>query len=361
MKPTGVVPLSPNGNNAAGESSPSLSTSSFEQPVIATNGSRPFSDTYAEWDDPSTIAAIEEALSQCGDVVRLEADAGFPRALREACPDIVFNVAEGLGGATRESYVPTFCEFWQIPYTGSDPLALATCLDKARAKEVLLHHRVPTPDFMVAGDPRQLDRWAHFPCMVKPLHEGSSKGITSRSLCHTPNEAEAEVRRINLMYGEPAIVERFLGGREFTVAILGGGAAARPLPLVELDFGTLPREAPPIYGYEAKWIWDRPESPLDIFKCPAECDGALRDRIEEISLAAFRALRCRDWARIDVRCDDEGSPQVLEVNPLPGVLPDPDANSCFPKAARAAGLSYEDVIKTVLHAGIERYGLIFAL
>ncbi len=324
------------------------------------NGAGRYPDTYAEWDDPTTVAAIEAALSEFGEVIRLEVNRDFPAALLAAKPDIVFNIAEALGGAFRESYVPTFCEFWGIPYTGSDPLALATCLDKARAKEVLLYHGIPTPEFTVAEAPQDIDGWPHEPCVVKPLHEGSSKGVTRRSLCRTRADARAEVGRIIRTYGEPAIVERYLSGREFTVAILGDGAGARALPLVELDFGALPPEAPPIYGYEAKWIWDRPERPLDIFKCPAECDPALERAIEDIALSAFRALRCRDWARIDIRCDERGLPYVLEVNPLPGVIPDPEANSCYPKAARAAGLSYTDIIQTVLRAGAERHGLVFA-
>jgi D-alanine-D-alanine ligase len=159
------------------------------------------------------------------------------------------------------------------------------------------------------------------------------------------------------VYHEPAIVERFLPGREFTVAILGNGKRARALPLVELNFDALPPEARPIYGYEAKWIWDRPDSPLDIFECPASCDPRLAERVEEIALDAYRILRCRDWARVDVRCDDRGRPQVIEVNPLPGVIPDPAANSCYPKAARAAGIEYDQLIQTVLHTAASRYDL----
>lgn len=361
MKPAGVAPLSSNGNEPAATPPPPLFSINGTSKASSTNGASRFVDQYVEWDDPATIAAIEETLSQFGEVIRLEATEDFPAALQASRPDIVFNIAEALGGAVRESYVPTFCEFWGIPYTGSDPLALATCLDKARTKEVLLQHGIPTPEFIVADDPADLELWEHEPCVVKPLHEGSSKGITRDSLCRTRAEAEAEVQRVKDRYDEPAIVERYLAGREFTVAILGDGREARVLPLVELDFATLPADAPPIYGYEAKWIWDRPEKPLDIFVCPAACDPSLQRRIEEICLGAFRALRCRDWARIDVRCDADGEPHILEVNPLPGIIPDPEANSCYPKAARAAGLSYADIIETVLRAGAERYGLTSAL
>lgn len=317
-------------------------------------------DTYAEWDDEDTIAAIEAALSRAGDVIRLEADPEFPSRLRETAPDIVFNFAEGMGGASREGHVPAFCEYWGIPYSGSDPLTLGICLDKARTKEILLHYGVPTPGFQVVVHADQVGNSLGLPVIVKPLHEGSSKGITQGSFCASWNEVQAEVERITEAYGEPAIIEPFLDGREFTVAILGNDEGATALPIVELDFSVLPQDVPRIYGYEAKWIWDRPERPLDIFHCPARCTEPLRRRIEAVALSAYRTLRCRDWARVDVRCDRDGVPHVLEVNPIPGILPDPDANSCYPKAARAAGLSFEELVLTVLRTAAARYDVTVA-
>lgn len=316
-----------------------------------------FADTYAEWDDEATIAAVEAALSRAGEVVRLEADADFPARLREARPDIVFNLAEGMGGPSRESHVPALCEFWGIPYSGSDPLSLGICLDKARAKECLGHHRIPTPGFEVVESASALPTSLQLPVIVKPLHEGSSKGISQRSVCGDWGDVERELRLIIETYGQPAIIERFLDGREFTVALLGNDGDCRTLPIVELDLETLPVDRHPVYGFEAKWIWDRPEEPLDIFQCPARCTPELRNRIEEVAHAAYRRLRCRDWARIDIRCDADENPYVLEVNPLPGVLPDPNANSCYPKAARAAGLSFDEMIISVLRAATTRYGI----
>lgn len=232
---------------------------------------------------------------------------------------------------------------------------MGTCLDKARTKETLSHHGIPTPEFRVVSDPGQIDRSLVLPVMVKPLHEGSSKGITQRSLCETWAEVEDEVARVVKRYHEPAIIERFLNGREFTVAVLGNDGDGRVLPIVELDFGTLPEGAKPIYSFESKWIWDTRENQLALYQCPAQCSAELQQQIEEITLAAFRTLRCRDWARIDVRCDEDDTPYILEVNPLPGVLPDPRYNSCYPKAARAAGLSFDEVILAVLRAAAERH------
>jgi D-alanine-D-alanine ligase len=129
------------------------------------------------------------------------------------------------------------------------------------------------------------------------------------------------------------------------------------LPIVGMDFDALPDGALPVYGFEAKWLWDRPDAPLRIFECPAAISDALRRTIESTTLRAYQALGCRDWSRVDVRLDAAGVPNVIEVNPLPGILPDPADNSCFPKAARAAGISYESLIQTCLTLAGERQGI----
>lgn len=330
---------------------------------VSTHAQRGVDDQYAEWDDAETIDAVEHALSALGEVVRLEATMDFPERLREAHPDIVFNMVEGLGGANREALVPAICEFYEIPYSGSDPFTLALCLDKARTKEVLSYHGIPTAAFQVvhhvddlAGGLTRLRR-LRFPLFAKPLHEGSSKGITERNLCRTPAELDAQVRFLLDRYTQPVLVEEFLPGDEFTCAVLGNGGNAQVLPIVGIDFGALPPGALPIYGFEAKWLWDRPENPLDIFACPAPIGDALRSEIERVALSAYRVLDCRDWSRVDVRLDAEGVPCVVEVNPLPGILPDPADNSCFPKAARAAGMSYDELIQTCLMLAAQRQGV----
>jgi D-alanine-D-alanine ligase len=329
-------------------------------PASVPSGSREVGDPvdlYAEWDDEITVAAIETALGEAGEVTRLEATEDFPLRLREAKPDIVFNVAEGLWGPNREAHVPSLCEFWGVPYTGSDPLTLAICLDKGRAKEILAYHGVPTAEFTVAPGGERLDGIPSLPVVVKPVHEGSSKGITQASLCRTRAEVGRAVGLVWKRYRQPALVERWLPGREFTCAILGNGPGTQVLPVVEVDFDALPRGAARLYSYEAKWLWDTPARPLAIFQCPATVSRGLARQIEQTVLAAYRVLRCRDWARIDLRCDARGVPHVLEVNPLPGVLPDPAMNSCFPKAARAAGLDYGSMIRAVLQAGAARHGI----
>jgi D-alanine-D-alanine ligase len=158
-------------------------------------------------------------------------------------------------------------------------------------------------------------------------------------------------------YQQPVLVEQYLPGAEFTCAVLGNGASARVLPIVGMNFAALPPGALPVYGYEAKWVWDRPENPLEMFACPAPIDPALTAEIERVTLATYRVLGCRDWTRVDVRLDAAGVPHVIEVNPLPGILPDPADNSCFPKAARAAGMSYDALIQACLLAAAERQGV----
>jgi D-alanine-D-alanine ligase len=318
-------------------------------------------DEFAEWDSPSTIAAVAAALRKFGEVVHLEATDDFPQRLRETRPDIVFNIAEGLRGPNREAHVPAFCEFYGIPYSGSDPFTLALCLDKARTKEILRSHGVPTADWWLVSTPADLAALASrplpLPLFAKPVHEGSSKGITERNFVASRESLEPVVLELLERYDQPVIIEAFLPGAEFTCGVLGNGSTARVLPIVGMNFDSLPAGALPIYGFEAKWLWDRPEEPLDIFSCPADVPEPLRAEIERVTLQAYQALGCRDWSRIDVRLDADGRANIVEVNPLPGILPDPAENSCLPKAARAAGLDYDDLIGACLRAAADRYQL----
>jgi D-alanine-D-alanine ligase len=317
-------------------------------------------DRFAEWDSPATIAAVESALSALGKVVRLEANEDFPARLRATKPDIVFNIAEGLHGVNRESHVPAICEFFAIPYAGSDPFTLSLCLDKAKAKETLAFHGIPTPRFAVVRRIEELAAVAgrlELPLFVKPLHEGSSKGITDGNFCRDRAQLAKQTAFLLDNYDQPVLVEEFLPGKEFTCGVLGNGAEATVLPIVGMNFDTLPEGALPIYSFDAKFVWDRPEKPLEIFQCPARITRRLQASIERVTLDAFRVLGCRDWARIDVRLDGAGVPNVIEVNPLPGILPDPADNSCLPKAARAAGISYEELIQSCLKYAAARQGV----
>jgi D-alanine-D-alanine ligase len=322
---------------------------------LVQNYSHRLSDVYAEWDDTETIEAVKNAIKKIGhEVILIEADESAFEKLKSERPDIVFNIAEGSGGAARESYIPAMLEMLRIPYTASDPITIGICHDKSRCKEILTHHNIPTPSFFITDS--IVNGYPHFkfPGFVKPLHEGSSKGIYNSCVVRNKKELNREVSRIRADYNQPSIVEDFIDGREFTVAVLGNGENTRVLPIVEINLSCVPAEFNRIYSYEVKWIFDTRENKLDIFTCPAEISSKLGKRIEKICLDAYKVLRIRDWARIDVRCDRRENPYIIEVNPLPGILPNPDDNSCFPKAARAAGMNYDRLIQNVLKLAIKR-------
>ncbi len=314
-------------------------------------------DMLAECDSDETIEAVGRALQERHQVVFIESDDKAYGRLKRQRPHLVFNIAECVVGPNRESHIPTVCEMLDIPYTGSDPLTLGVCLDKSRAKEILSYHRIPNPAFWIVESAATIPAGVRLPAIVKPLTEGSSKGIKNNSLVQSLGELYERVEEIVGLYKQPAIVERFLGGREFTVGVLGNAPGYEILPIVEIDHAELPAGAAPIYSYEAKWIWDTREKPLDIFKCPAPIPGVLRAKIENLVARTCGVLRVRDWCRVDVRLDDKGEPNILEVNPLPGILPRPEDNSCLPKAARTAGYSYSDLIHRVVEEAAKRQGL----
>jgi len=324
---------------------------------IDSNSGQP-EDFYIEFDDEETVDAIAKALEKGGcEVAKIEANEEAYNKLQNLKPDIVFNIAEGLRGESRESQVPAMLEMLGIPYTGSGPLTLAIALDKALTHQVLSVNGVPSPNFQVFSAPNQRrQRKLEFPLIVKPLAEGSSKGVRSNSLVKDERSLRAQLSWVINTYKQSAIVEEFLPGREFTVGLVGNEVPI-VLPIVEILLEKLPRGASPIYSYEAKWIWDVPEKPLDIFYCPADVSAELEKEIKQIAIRTFKVLNCRDLCRMDMRLDTTGKPRILEVNPLPGLIPDPDAHSCLPEAAREAGFTYEQLICTVLWQALKRYNL----
>lgn len=320
-------------------------------------------DTYLEWDEPSTVSAIKEALSENCNVVTIEADGSLWNNLtiNKDNIDILFNIAEGDSGPWREAVVPIMAEELGIPYTGSDPSTMVLCLDKRRTKEILAFHNIKFPLFKVFNDVPEISNSdifpLEFPLIVKPLWEGSSKGIKNSSLVIGPKECQNEIARIIQTYKQPALVEEFIPGREFTVGVLGNGGDLLVLPIVELNFSSLPPNTSPIYSYEAKWVWDVPDKPLNMFYCPAKLDTRIENNIKEIAISSYKALGCRDWCRIDIRLDKEEKPYILELNPIPGIIPDPRNNSCLPKSAYTLGWDYKKLINTVLDVACKRCGI----
>ncbi len=316
-------------------------------------------DEYAEWDTWETINAVKEAIACYNNITLIEADENAYNKFREVKPDIVFNIAEGANGVSREAQIPAMLDMLQIPYTGSDALTLAICLDKARTKEILSYYKVPTAKFFVADKIEDAENHnLNFPMIVKPISEGSGKGIYASSFVHSNDQLKREIKRITSEYNQSALVEEFLSGREFTVAMLGNNGDLKVLPAIEMRYDKYPEGTAPLYSYEAKWILDTKENDFDVFDCPANISKDLESKINKVCTDTYRVLKCRDWSRIDLRLDKNGEPNIIEINPLPGIIPDPKENSSFPKAARAAGINYNDMINTVLASAVKRYNLL---
>jgi D-alanine-D-alanine ligase len=315
-------------------------------------------DEQAEFDSPETVKAIKEAIESHGhEVVMIDADEHALSKLRDSKPDIVFNIAEGLRGESRESQIPLFCEMLGIPYTGSGPLTLAITLDKARTKEILSYYGIPTPRFQVFTEPGESLNGLNFPIIVKPIAEGSSKGITNDCLVHNEHELRKKLSQMLREYGQPAIAEEFLDGREFTVALIGNPPEI--LPIVEVCFDDVPEGINRFDSFEMKWIYDDPKSGKHIenmIRCPAEMPRELESEIKRVCTQAYKFLGCKDFCRMDVRLDSNGVPNILEVNALPGLIPDPKDNSRFPKSCYAAGMTYSQIIGRILQEGIKRTG-----
>ena len=316
-------------------------------------------DISAEYDDENTVSAIRGSLEGGGhSVAMIEADLDVYSKLRSSGVDIVFNIAEGLRGESRESHVPVLCEMLGIPYTGSGPLTLAICLNKARTKEILNQYNIPTAKHQVFRTPEdRLDQNLKYPLIVKLLHEGSSMGLDNeKSIIENEGDLRAWVKYLIDTYKEPVIVEEFLSGREFTIPVLGYKDPLL-LPIIEIIFKK---------GYRINlFVPDDPVVPLinnagrrgEVKEppaesvCPAKIPSGLENRIRTTTLATFKALDMRDWCRMEMRLDSQGVPNVLEVNPIAGI----DPTYWLPKSARAADISYDKLINIILDSALDRY------
>jgi len=315
-------------------------------------------DAYAEFDAIEVPLAIKNALEKRGYIADLvEADENFFEKMRDGNYNFVFNIAEGLNAGARESQVPAILDMLGIPYTGSGVLTQAITLDKARTKQILLHHRIPTPKYQLFTSwNEKIKPGLGFPMFVKPNAEGSSKGIRNSSLVHNEKELRKMLKFVIGNYKQPAMVEEYLDGREFTVGVLGNNPP-RVLPIVEVTFDHLPDGVNKFDSYEVKWYWDNPNNPVDPVVCPADVDEVLKSRIEQVAINTFKALGIVDLCRMDIRLDEVGIPNVIDVNALPGLMPDPVDNSRFPKACFTAGMSYDQIIHAVLSEAMKRNGL----
>ena len=270
-------------------------------------------DCEAEYDAPETIHSITSAIESHGHiVVPLEATPDFPRALMASNVDVVFNIAEGMAGRSREAQVPSLCELLGVPYTGSDSATLSICLDKSLAKRLLVD--VDTPVFQVLTTGREKLRPLRYPVIVKPNQEGTSKGITAKSVCDDEASVREVARELIDRYGQPALLEEYVFGREVTVGLLGE-RRPRVLPPMEVVFMNAGER--PVYDYQCKQQWQDHVR----YECPANLTREELRAVERACRATFMALGCRDVARVDLRLTEGGRVYVIEVNPLPGLTP----------------------------------------
>ncbi len=307
-------------------------------------------DALEEYDSPETVELISAALMSKGHtVVRLGGGVSFLDNVRRESVDIVFNIAEGRGVyRSREAQVSAVLEMLDIPYTGSDPLTLALCLDKALTKKLVAAEGVKTPGWLVISNEVELDRapWEKltFPVIIKPAAEGSSKGIRLTSLAHDVHQAEDEVRRILSGYRQPVMIEEFISGEEVTVGMVGNSP-----PKIVGMMRVVPKKPVEhfVYSLEVK----RDYVNLVDYECPARLPEKTLDRMEEFSLKTFKTLGCRDFSRVDFRVGRDGTPYFIEINPLPGL----GSYSDLVIMALMLGWTYEALIGAVLDAALERY------
>jgi D-alanine-D-alanine ligase len=307
-------------------------------------------DLLEEFDAEETIDAIRDVLQRDGhDVIKLGANKGLIDRLREASIDIVFNIAEGIQGRNREAHIPALLEFLNIPYTGSDPLTLSLTLDKSMAKKVVMSEGIPSPRFKKVKKVEDLkDLDLSYPLFIKLCDEGSSKGVRLDSKILDQRSLEEKTRWLLENYRPPVLVEEFVSGPEFTVGILGNENPS-VLGIMQIEIKGIPPEEA-IYSLEIKREWEE----RVVYHCPAAIDEGLLHRIEEVALQSYRALDCRDVSRVDIRVGKDGTPYFLEINPLPGLSP---VYGDLPIMARGMGWSYDQLVKSIFHHALKRYGL----
>jgi D-alanine-D-alanine ligase len=325
-------------------------------------------DALAEYDAEVTLESILQALHEAGhEAFFLEADETLLDTLRATRPDICFNIAEGLHGDSRESHIPALLEMLGIPYTASKVLANAISLDKAMTKQIWRDSGLPTAPFQLfrTGD-APLDPALSFPLFVKPVREGSGMGINANSIVHDEPTLREQVAWVLATYRQPALVESYLPGREFTVGLIGNrrlpGQPALSdfydengfhiFPILEID--TQKGVVRGIYNAQAKG-YDIHAEEAPGYLCPADIPAELEARLRVLALTAHEAIGSADVSRVDFRCGPEGEPYLVETNTLPGLNP---LVSDIVIAANAEGVTHATLITEILNLARRRYGLL---
>jgi D-alanine-D-alanine ligase len=305
----------------------------------------------AEFDRTDTIDSLAAALADAGHVVdRIGSAPALVRRLAHGDRwDLVFNICEGMHGLGREAQVPAILDVYGIPYTFAEPLTAAVALHKEWSKHIVRAAGIPTAESLLLetrDDIHELPArlTLPFPLLAKPVAEGTGKGVSPDSLVHDVATLVAVTERLLVRYEQAVLVERFLPGREFTVGLLGTGAQARVLGTLEIVLRDSAERD--VYSYLNK---EQCESRVDYPYVPPT-DPVVAEA-ERIALAAWRALGCRDAGRVDLRCDGDGRPMFIEVNPLAGLHPH---HSDLPMLATAIGMSYTQLIAAIVDSAAQR-------
>jgi D-alanine-D-alanine ligase len=325
-------------------------------------------DAFADFDHIETIDSLRGAIETDGhETLFIQADEDLPYALREERPDICFNIAEGLGGDAREAQVPALLEMLRIPYTGSRVLANGISLDKTLTKRIWRDRRLPVApfqEFAIGDEPLRTD--LEFPLFVKPAREGTGMGVDMNAIVNNEKELRERAEYIINTYQQPALVETFLPGREFTVGILGRADAKlysrhpewyekdgfHRFPILELDMSR--SVTPLVYSKESK-SKEVGEEGAPGYVCPAEVEPELEKKLKYFALRAHLLLGALDISRTDIRLDAQGNPRVMETNTLPGLTPE-YSDLCL--QGKAEGIRYEDLILEILYLGASRWGMV---
>ncbi len=302
----------------------------------------------AEFDRLSTIEAIENAIRNMGhEPVRIgNLHSLIQELISGETWDLIFNIAEGLYGFGRESQVPALLDAYRIPYVFSDPLVLALTLHKGMTKHVIRDVGLPTPDFAVISSPDDIDG-VHlpYPLFAKPVAEGTGKGVTPASKIDDASLLHETCARLLAEFHQPVLIETFLPGREFTVGIVGNGAHARSIGVMEVVL--LDHSEPDVYSYHNKEFCE------ELVEYRAVDDPEAKKAVE-VAIASYRALGCRDGGRVDLRSDACGTPNFIEINPLAGLHPE-HSDLCI--IATKHNISYQELLSDIVQAALQRTGL----
>lgn len=298
-------------------------------------------DPHAFYQGEETVEAVRRALKSLGHEVEVvRAGPGMLQALGDLGPHVVFNIATGYSSKREQGHIAAMLEFFGVPFTGSGSVGHLLGLEKHLAKMVWLSRGVPTPEFdVIYSEEDDIKKDLRYPVIVKPSGEGSSVGITADSVKDSPEDARALARELLKVFEPPILVEEYLEGREFTVALFGY-PDVRALPVEEIIF-----HEDGMYTYSVK------SRDHVIPVCPADLPEEVAHQVQTIAIQAFKALNCRDIGRVDIRLSSDGRPYVLEVNTLPGLQP---GYSEVPRIAEKAGMDYPTLIAEILNCAIKR-------